>query len=147
MMLKRAFGVVLTFVVAACGGSSSATAPTPQTPTPPPPVTRTITAGTYSATAHFSHFISFITPATGQVSITVSWGNASDTLWVDLSASCTSDQAVAGTCQFIYSDRSSGPVAQKTAVVKALAAGTYVLIIDNRGPSDENVSFEIDLTS
>jgi hypothetical protein len=110
-------------------------------------VKQTLTAGTYSATAHFSHFINFSTPATGQVTITVSWGNASDTLWVDLSASCTSDQAVAGTCQFIYSDRSSVPVAQKTATIKTVVAGTYVLIIDNRGPADETVTYEIDLTS
>jgi len=138
-MFKPVVVVMLTFAVASCGGSS--TAPTPTA------VKRTITSGTYSATAHFSHFISFSTPATGQLSITVSWGDPSNAVWVELSASCTSDQAVAGTCQFIHSDRGSVPIAQKTAVVNSLAPGTYVLIIDNRGPSDENVSYEIDLTS
>ena len=140
-MWKRVLGVVLTLTVASCGGSNQATAPTPT------PVKQTITSGTYTATAHFSHFISFTTTAPGQVNIRVSWGNASNTLWVDLSASCTSDQFVAGTCQFISSDRSLAPVAQKMSVVSSLAAGTYVLIIDNRGPADENVSYEIDLTS
>src|SRR5262245_21324173 len=114
VMLKQLLGMVLTFTIAACGGSSSATAPTA--------VKRTITAGTYAATAHKSHIISFTTSATGQVNITVSWGSASDTLWVELSASCTGDQLVAGTCQFIYSDRGSVPVAQKAPVVNSLAA-------------------------
>ena len=148
-MLKRAGLVgVLTLTGASCGGSSTATTPTPQTPPPPPPVTQTITAGAYSATAHFSRFINFVTPAAGKVNITISWGNASDTLWLELSANqCTNDQVVAGTCPFIYSDRISVPVAQKTMVMNSLPAGTYMIIIDNRGPSDENVSYEVDLTT
>jgi hypothetical protein len=109
--------------------------------------TTTVTAGTYSATAHFSHFINFTTMTSGQLTIKVTWGSSSNTLWVDFSASCTSDQYVAGTCQLIYSDRSSVAVAQKAPVVNSVAAGTYVLIIDNRGPSDETVSYEIDLAS
>src|SRR5215470_2097018 len=42
-----------------------------------------------------------------------------------------------GTCQFIYSDRTAIAASQKTPSRNSVAAGTYVLIIDNRGPSDE----------
>jgi hypothetical protein len=47
-----------------------------------------VTAGTYSATAHFSHFLNFTTTTSGQLTIKT-WGNSADTLWVDFSASCT----------------------------------------------------------
>ena len=125
-------------LVVACGSNA---------PTAPSPTKRTIASGTYSATAHTSHFISFSTPASGQLSVTVSWRDASDTLWVDLSASCTSDQYVAGTCQFVYSDRTAVPIPQKTPTINAVAAGSYVLIVDNRGPADETVTYDIDVTS
>ena len=140
-MLKRVCGLAFVITATACSGSSNSA------PTAPTPVRRTITAGSYSATAHFSRFITFTTTTAGQLNIAVSWSSASDTLWVDLSASCTSDQYVAGTCQLIYSDRTAISASQKTPSLNSVAPGTYVLIIDNRGPSDENVTYEVDLTS
>jgi hypothetical protein len=140
---RRTGVALLAAAAAACGGSNSA--PSPSAPTAP--VKRLVTSGTYSAPAHLSRFITFSAAASGQLSVAISWGSASNTLWLDLSASCTSDQYVAGTCQFVYSDRTSVGVGQKTATLTALSAGTYVLIIDNRGPSDETVTYEVDLTS
>jgi hypothetical protein len=144
--MRRVIFVLLAALLVAltatgCGGSSSTA------PTAPTPVKRTVIAGSYNATAHFSRFITFTTTTAGQLNIAVSWSSASDTLWVDLSASCTSDQYVAGTCQFIFSDRTAIAASQKTPSLNSIAPGTYVLIIDNRGPSDENVTYEVDLTS
>lgn len=127
----------LSMTIAACGGNSAA----------PTPAKRVVVSGTYSATAHFSHSINFSTTTAGQLSITVSWRNAANTLWVDVSSSCTSEQYVAGTCQFVYSDRNAVAAPQKTPSVNSFAAGTYVLIIDDRGPADETVTYEVDLTS
>jgi len=79
--------------------------------------------------------------------VTVSWRDASDTLWVDVSPSCTSDQYVAGACPFVYSDRTLVATAQKAPTINSIAAGNYVLIVDNRGPADETVTYAIDLTS
>lgn len=144
-MLKQACALVLLVALISCGGSNTST-PTPTTPTPAT-TTVTVTAGTYSTLPHFSNFIAFSTPTSGRVTITLSWLNSSDTLWLDTSASCTSDQYVAGTCQFVYSDRSTVAIAQKTAVINSLPAGSYVLIIDSRGPSNETITYEVDLTS
>jgi hypothetical protein len=130
-----------SLLVTACGSNGSGTQ------TAPSPTKRTIASGTYSATAHTSHFISFSTPASGQLSVTVSWRDASDTLWVDVSASCTSDQYIAGTCQFVYSDRTPVAIPQKAPTITSIGAGNYVLIVDNRGPADETVTYNIDVTS
>src|SRR5215470_6051944 len=137
-MRKRTM-LLLCLLIPGCGSSS--------TPTAPSLTKRTIASGTYSATAHTSYFIAFSTPTSGQLSVTISWRDATDTLWVDLSASCTSDQYVAGTCQFVYSDRTPVATAQKTPTINTVPAGNYVLIVDNRGPADETVTYAIDLTS
>jgi hypothetical protein len=77
----------------------------------------------------------------------VSWRDAANTIWVDVSASCTSDQYVAGTCQFVYSDRTPVSIPQKAPTITSVGASDYVLILDNRGPADETVTYDIDATS
>jgi hypothetical protein len=139
-MSKRTI-LLSCLLVTGCGSSGSSTQTTPS------PTKRAIASGTYSATAHTSHFVSFSTPASGELSVTVSWRDASDTLWVDVSPSCTSDQYVAGTCQFVYSDRTPVAIPQKAPTITSVGAGNYVLIVDNRGPADEIVTYNIDVTS
>ena len=134
--------VLVHHAVAACGGSNS-------TPTAPTLVKRVVTSGSASPAAHSSRFVAFSTTVQGQLDVTVSWTFASNTVWVDvaLTANCSSDQFVAGTCQFVVSNRSSSTAPQKTVSVPGLSPGAYTLFIDNRGPADESLTYEVDLTS
>jgi hypothetical protein len=140
-MLKRLCALALLSTATCCSGNS-----TPLTPTP---IKRAVVSGSASLVAHSSRFVLYSTAVQGQLDLTVSWAGASDTVWVDmaLTANCSSDQFVAGTCQFITSNRSASTAPQKTVSIPALSPGAYTLFIDNRGPADESVTYEVDLTS
>ena len=142
-MMKSALAVVVSSILLSGCGGNSATAPSGIGGS-----TKTIVAsGSYAATARFSHFVAFSTSASGQLDISVKWGKAANDLTVDVVlATCTSDQYVAGACQFLYDDQTQG-ASSKTHSMGSFAPGSYMLIIDNHGPADEAVSYEIDLTS
>ena len=142
-MVKCALAVVVSSILLSGCGGNSATAPSGIGGS-----TKTIVAsGSYAATARFSHFVAFSTSASGQLDISVKWGKAANNLSVDVVLStCTSDKYVADACQFLYDDQTQG-ASSKTHSMGSFAAGSYILIIDNHGPADEAVSYEIDLTS
>ena len=98
--------------------------------------------------ALFSRPITLTTTGSGQLDITVGWTFASNTIWVDLAPStCTLALYTTTGCMLLYSDHTTVTAPQKTHSVVALPAGSYVLWIDNLGPANESISFEIDLTS
>ena len=138
-MLKRVCLALWLLPLAACGGGSTPTAPTP--------VKVVLRGGTFSAGSHTATFVDFQAPTSGQLTITVSWLDPANPIFVDVSASCTTTQFVAGVCQFQFSDRSSPVAAKKTASGVSVAAGFYTLILSNLGPVSETVTYEVDLTS
>jgi hypothetical protein len=79
----------------------------------------------------------------------VQWTFPSDIVWVDVAVGdCTYDQFVAGTCQFIVSNRAATSTPQKVLSIPAFPVGmTHTLFMDNRGPDNESISYEIDLVS
>ena len=141
--VRPAWFVAVLCVVVGCSGTTTST-PTSL----PAPVRRVVTAGTFVSLALLSRPITLTTTSSGQLDITVGWTFPSDTIWIDLAPStCTLALYTTNGCMLLISDHTTVVAPRKTHSVLALPAGSYVLWIDNLGPADESVSFEIDLTS
>ncbi len=130
-----------------CGGSSSPTAP-PATTLAPAPVTTVLDQGSQSDVGVniLYTFAPFTTTATGTLDVTVDWTFAQNNIQVYLAqGQCTLDQVNQKTCVFAGFSESATAKPEKLHLTN-LAAGTYSLMVGNRGPSVESFSFQIVFT-
>lgn len=145
---------------AACGGGgSSSTNPTP-VPTPTPaPVRSVVTDGSFSLSApddEFSYFArrAVVTSIAGRLEATIDWTYPTNTVWMYIAeGACTAEQfsnvdcpGATCECQFSVISQESGPKPRVLSVPNA-SPGTRTLIVWNRGPQDEGVSFQVTLTT
>jgi hypothetical protein len=139
--------VALTGSLAACGGGSSPTAaPTPTpTPTPPPPqVVSQVTGG--SLPAGFIAWVVFTTARAGALDATVDWTFATNDLDVYLAQGSCDNNTIATTACPILGFSESTTAKPETAHVASAPAGTYTIFVNNLGPGDETVSYQVVLT-
>jgi hypothetical protein len=140
--------VVSTAALAACGDSGSPVAvPTP-TPTPTPPTTVSIAEGSFSGlNAGVLLAVPFTTLARGRIEATVNWTRGkNDVNAAIVRGSCTLNQINRGNCPFVALAASATAKPERLAIADA-ASAAYTLYIGNLGPSAEEVSYEIELTS
>lgn len=133
--------------LAACGGGSSPTTPTPTpTPVPTPPPPQVVAQGSDTLEAEFTGRLAFTTTRAGMLEATVDWTYATNDVDVALvQGDCSFEQAVAQQCTVLAFSVSTTAKPEKITASNA-AAGTYTLFIENTGPGDESVAFQVVLT-
>jgi hypothetical protein len=136
-----------TAVIQACGGSSPSNptpAPTPQ-PTPAQPVLVSQISRTLQADYFFPNTIT--TSRTGTLTVQLNWTYPANRMVLGLATSACSIAAYQSyTCSFLVQDSVQATTATKTITVPNLAAGSYVVIVDNYGPGDESYNYTATLT-
>jgi len=140
--------MVAVSVLPGCGSSTTPT-PTPSpTPTPAPPIVQTVVAsGSGSLPVLNLVLIPFTTTATGRIEVTVDWTFGTNDVDVYLvRGSCSFDQFVTQQCNLVTFSESTTAKPERISAPGA-AAGSYVLLIGNLGPSDESVAFQVVLTT
>ncbi len=132
--------------LAACGGSSpSAPTPTP-TPVPTPPPPQVVAQGNDTLEAEFTGRLAFTTTRAGTLEATVDWTYATNDVDVALvQGDCSFEQATAQQCTVLAFSVSTTAKPEKITASNA-AAGTYTLFIENTGPGDESLAFQVVLT-
>jgi hypothetical protein len=100
----------------------------------------------FSLEVGFVGFVSFTTTRTGTLEATVDWTYAANDLDVLVArGSCTLDQLLAQQCPILaYSDSATAKPERVRA--ENAAAGTYTLFVENIGPGDESLSYQVVLT-
>jgi hypothetical protein len=143
--------VLLAVALSACGdvpaGPTPAPAPTPTpSPTPIPPQVVAERTG-FFLEAGWIGWLPFPTSRAGSLEATVDWTYASNNLDVYLvKGECNYDQLYAGQCETLAS--SDSPTAKPEKVrLESAPAGTYTIFVDNLGPGDESLSFQVILTA
>ena len=135
--------VALALLLGGCGGPKCSTCPPPPSPFP---FGKTLVAeGSLSRLARTTlASVPFRIPTLGLVDVTVDWTLATDNVDVYVAlGSCTVDQF--NTCRFVaYSESTSAK--PELVGVSQLTAGEYTLLIGNRGPDEESVSYQVFLT-
>lgn len=140
-------GVALVAMLAACGGDK-VTAPSPPAPTPPPPPAPVVVSqGSGSLEAGFlARILPFTTTRAGTLDVTVDWTFASNDVDALITrGDCSFDQLMAMQCPILAFAVSTSAKPEKLTVSGA-AAGTYTLFIENAGPTDESVAWQVVLT-
>ncbi len=129
--------------LAACGGST----PSQPTPTPTPaPTPQVVVQGGDTLKASEVGLLPITTARTGAIEVTVDWTFATNDIDVALArGSCSFDQLVAQQCTIAAISASTTAKPEKIRADNA-AAGTYTLFIENTGPGDESLSFQVVLT-
>jgi hypothetical protein len=90
--------------------------------------------------------IPLITTLPGTLDVTVDWTFASNNVDVYLArGSCSFEQFVATQCQVLSTSESATAKPEKLRV-PGTTAGTYTLLVGNRGPADESVAYQVVLT-
>jgi hypothetical protein len=139
---------VLIAGLGACGGGSSSptAAPTP-TPTPTPPSPRVVSSGGgLSLQAGYVGRAPFTTTLAGSLSATVDWTFTTNDIDVALvGGNCSFDQLQASQCP-ILAISASTTAKPETIRADGVAAGDYTLFIENTGPGDETLSYQVVLT-
>lgn len=148
MRAIHVLGVVATVaLIQSCGGSSTSTptpTPTPQ-PTPPPPIVITQINRTLSPRYFFPNTIT--TPRAGTLSVQFAWTSAANRMSIGVAtSSCTVEAYQQFSCSFLVQDATPSATPTKTLSIANLAAGTYVVIVDNLGPGDESYNYVVTLT-
>jgi uncharacterized protein YfaP (DUF2135 family) len=88
----------------------------------------------------------FTTTRAGSLQATVDWTYATNDLDVAIvQGDCSFEQAAAGQCTVLAISVSTTAKPERITVNSA-AAGTYTLFIENTGPGDESISFQVVLT-
>ena len=147
-VLAGVLGCALALSLTACGGSSDGPTPTPMvTPPPTPPPPQVVAEGTgLSLEAEFIGRVPITTTRTGSLEATVDWTFAANDIDVALvRTNCSVDQFFAGACQVLTISASTTAKPERIRVDSA-AAGDYTLFIENTGPGDETLSFQVVLT-
>ena len=146
--------VALALLLGGCGGSPCSKSPAPPecvvSPTPWPFGKTLIAEGELSGLApNVLASVLFRIPTVGLIDASVDWTLTTDNVDVYIAnESCTVEQfnkGSNGTCRFYgYSESTSA----KPEVVGAsqMRPGYYTLLIGNRGPDEESVSYQIFVT-
>jgi hypothetical protein len=153
-MLERtrvtAYISAAALAAALAGCSSNNNSPTTPTPTPLPTPTAgvivsQITGG--ALPAGVVAWVPFTTTEAGSLDATVDWTLASDDIDVYLTqGSCDVNTFGTTACPVLgYSESTTAKPEQ--AHVASAAAGTYTIFVNNLGPNDESVSYQVVLTS
>jgi hypothetical protein len=146
--LGRLAGGVLVLSLAACGGGGGGGPTTPTAtpvPTPTPPAVVSQGAGLPLA-AGYAGLVNVTTARTGTLDVTVDWTYPANDVDVLLTrGACTFDQLIALQCTILAFSDSTTAKPEKIHAESA-AAGTYSLFVENTGPGDESVSFQVVLT-
>jgi hypothetical protein len=149
--MKRLYQCLLTLVavggVLGCGSSSPPTMPTPQ-PTPTPAQPMLVTQGGATLPARHFRDTSFSTSQTGTLNVTVNWTFGTDLMWIGIAvpANCTIAAYQASSCSFVAFDQSLTATPTKILTLPNLGPGSYILLVDDRGPADESYSYQLTLT-
>jgi hypothetical protein len=135
-------------MLVACGGDSG-TSPAPvPTPTPPPPPAPVIVSqGSSSLRAGFlGRVFPFTTTRAGTLDATVDWTFASNDVDAAITrGDCSLEQFMAVQCQVVAFAVSTTAKPERL-MVSGAAPGTYTLFIENAGPTDESVAWQVVLT-
>jgi hypothetical protein len=138
-------GSLLTF--GGCGGSNSPTN-VPAVTTPPAPVSTVLAEGSRSnlGVNALLGLDPFTTDAIGTLDVTVDWTFVTNNVQIYLAyAPCSVEQFNAVDCSI--AGMSVSPTAKPERLhLTNLRAGTYSLLIDNRGLTVESVAFQIVFT-
>ena len=127
------------------GGSGGVTTPSTPPPTPPPPVVVSQGQG-FPLEADFVGRVPFTTSRTGLLEATVDWTFAANDVDVALvRGDCTFEQFEAIQCPVLAFSVSTTAKPERIRSDGA-AAGSYTLFVENAGPGDESVSFQVVLT-
>lgn len=141
---RRAVMVALVGLTASCGGGSpSRPSPTP-TPslTPLPPVIVAERTGVALPNG-FIAWLPFPTSRAGRLDATADWTLGTNNLDVYLvRGECNYDQLAAGQCEVLVASESL-TAKPETVRYESPAASTYTIFVNNLGPGDESVSFQV----
>lgn len=139
--------VVTVSVLQGCGSSNTPTPIPSATPTPTPTVQTVVSTGSGSIPVRILVPIPFTTTAAGRLDVTVDWTFATNDLDVYLArGACSFDQFVTNQCTLVTFSESRTAKPERLAFPGA-AAGSYVLLVGNRGPADESAAFQVVLTT
>lgn len=130
-----------------CGGSSPST-PTP-TPTPQPTPAQPILVAQINRTLSADHFFpnTVTTSRTGTLTVQLNWTYPANNLLLGVATSACSVSAYQSySCSFLVQDSLAQTSPTKAVTVPNLAAGSYVVIVDNWGPGDESYNYTVTLT-
>lgn len=146
-VLGRVVGGALVLSLAACGGGGGGGPTTPTAtplPTPTPPVV--VLQGSDTLETGIVGWVPFTTTRVGNIEATVDWTFATNDVDVLVArGSCDADQLAAQQCPIVALSLSTTAKPEKVRTDSA-AAGTYTLFVENTGPGDESVSFQVVLT-
>ena len=131
-----------------CCGSSSPSTPTLQpTPTPIPPPPIVVTQGSSAVRAKYFWEFPFSIAQAGTLKATVNWTFATNLMWTGIApSSCTVAAYQAFTCNFLVFDTTPAPTPTKVLTLPNLSPGSYVVLVDNRGPQDDSFSYQVILS-
>jgi hypothetical protein len=141
-------GCMCVLSLSGCGGGSDTPTAPKVTPTPTPlPPPQVVAQGTgLSLESEFVGRVPITTTRAGSLKATVDWTFATNDIDVALVRSnCTFDQFTAAQCQ-ILSISASATAKPEVIQADGAAAGDYTLFIENTGPADETLSFQVVLT-
>jgi hypothetical protein len=146
--------------LSACGGGGSGTPSPVSTPTPAP-VQTVVRQGSFTIRGpeadgftYYDHEL-ISTSATGRLETTVNWTYATNSVWMYVAeGDCTGGQfdnldcpgGPTCECQFSAVSESDSPKPRILTVASA-GAGVRTLIVWNRGPQEESVSYQAVLTT
>jgi hypothetical protein len=111
----------MALILGGCGGS----------PTTPPKNVATLIGGTQQLDPNFGIIRTFTVPNAGQLDVTVTWGAASNTVWVEVGPdTCTFNDFVNSTCQLTTFNRDPAATPSKKVTVASFPAGFYALFFE-----------------
>jgi len=148
---RRAFsclvGVALTASLVACGGGDTpgGPGPVPATPAPPPPPVVVSQVTGLAIEANVLGRVLVEATRSGTLTATVDWTFAENDVDVAIvGGDCSFEAFLGGQCPIVAISAST--TAKPERISGAANAGTYTLFIENTGPGDETISYQVVLT-
>jgi hypothetical protein len=146
---RRAFlylgAVALAASLVACGGDNGVPPTAPSTPAPPPPPVVVSGATGLALEADVLARVVFEATRSGTLDATVDWTFPENDLDVGiLGGNCSFEQFLGNQCPIVAISAST--TAKPERISGAVNAGTYTLFIENTGPGDETISYQVVLT-
>jgi hypothetical protein len=139
-----AAGMLSTSLVACGGSDSSPTAQATPIPTPTPPQPQVVSQGTgVSICKNCASWFYYSVKAGGTAAVTLDYSFPDSLMYLwTTPGRCSFEMSDAGQCVWTRIQAAGKP--SRSTIV--LGAGDQTLVIDNRGPHDETVSFQVVLT-
>lgn len=137
--------ITLGVSLVACGGSdSSPTAQATPVSTPTPPQPQVVSQGTgVSICRNCASWFYYSLQSGGNTAVTLDYSFADSLLYLwTTPGRCSYEMSNAGQCVWTRSQAAGKP----SRFTLVLGAGDQTLVIDNRGPHDETVSFQVVFT-